>query len=202
MTNGDKIQLASLIIGTLTLILGIIAYFTFLKNRFKEKQLDAVCDLVREIHNGYNLVLVNKEGKPTTYWMTLFDIAVSKDFDGPFNFYTFSQGENQKLEDVLNWRFFSYYNNPLIPKGIAEQLSKFNIRFWKSVRYSEIKNSSIIMGRKGSIDDEWYCMYYEDKKTARDFKSCCYLLKDAIDEWLSDARIKDLNLSHSHHKKD
>jgi len=198
----EHIQLTSVFIAFATFCLGFVAYRKFLNKKLKEKQLDAVCDLVKEIHASYNLVFLNSEGNGRNYYFTIFDIAVSPEFDHGGKFFTFGQGEDQNFDDVVNWKFFGYYSNPLIPKSIADALKKFNVKHWNSIEYSKIQNTKCnIMGKVGVIEGDRSCMYYDDKLTVREFKSHCYMLRSSIEDWLYKYGIKDLNLSSSHHKK-
>jgi hypothetical protein len=167
----------------------------------KERQLDAVCELVKSIHNSYNVIYFNDpQGSNQAWNFTLFDVAGSDKIDEYNEFYTFGQGDDQKFDEVINWGFFSYYNNPLIPKEIAEQIQKFNVWEFNAVDFSTIQSKKcIILGNKHAIEPTTRCMYYNDKRTAKEFKDLCIELRVLILEWLKDYGIEDLNISMSHH---
>lgn len=178
-------------------------------------QMQAFWELVKSIHNCYNIFhfYTKDKGAETSHWQTLIDIAESKDFNQNILFYTFCEEdesrfpqraeniiEYQKLNEIINWDFYKFYNNPMIPKPIAKVLQKFNIANWTAKEYNEIKKTDcVIMGRKFLVDDKTRCLYYNDKLTLKEFQNNCKELKTVIEEWAKNNGIEDLNISISHH---
>jgi len=223
-TVGNWLAFYSLLIGTGTLILGIIAYNKFLLKQLREKQLSVVCDFIQQINDEWNLFKFhNVKSELRSNWGNVFDIAELPEITENANFYIFSEesehrfypnrgvvnnGENdiqdQRFDEIIFFEFFRFHNNPLLPKSIANVLKKFSISYPSGTRkYDEIRKEEryVIMGKKKKQDNQTDCHFYNDKLTWKEYVTLCVQLKEAIITWGEKYGLDDLNVTYSHNFK-
>jgi hypothetical protein len=196
-------KIGTLFFGTITVILAILGYRKFLQNKLRDKQLDVICDLIKQIQQiDFHYIFFNTPNNSQSGVATLFDIAEMKEFDDYERWYYFAASIEDINEQTLNWDFFyKFYSHPLIPKSIATILKKFTLRNRHAISYRDIKNSKcIILGRKGVIGDDTRCLYIKDDDmgTCKSFKKAAKELKDDIIKWANRYKINDLNITTSH----
>ena len=203
----DTIQkVGSLLFGLITLIILIAGYFKFLQNKLRDKQLDTVYELIKQIQQeDWQYIRFNNFDTfakfPTA---TLFDIAEMKEFDDCDNLFFWGIDIEPSGKKLLAWDFFfKYYSHPLLPISIAKQLNIFNLwRFeQKQISYEEaMKQKHIAIGRKEQIQPYSYYFYFSDGElaTCKKFKQATKELKDAITNWAKKYGLDDLNITTSH----
>jgi hypothetical protein len=204
----------TLILGILTLIILIAGYYKFLQNKLRDKQLDIVCELVKQIQQeDWQYIKFNqlKNTIPPSKRFpiaTIFDIAEMEEFDKYENLYFWGMDFETSNKELQSWSFFfKFYSNPFLPKSIAKELKKFNTwQVTQTIDYDEVKKKDyILVGRKKQISPGAYCFYYTEGEmtTCKDFKKACINLKFAIINWAQQYGLDDLNITTSHiHRKD
>lgn len=199
-------KLGSLIIGIITLRILIAGYYKFLQNQLRNKQLEVVTELVRQIQqiDWHYLHFNNFDNLPLKYRIvTLFDIAEMEEFDECDNLFFWGLDIEQSEEDLLSWNFFNkFYSHPFLPISIAKPLKQFS--FWeeqKHITYEEAKSKKYIsVGRKKIIPNDAYFFYLEkgNMKSGKEFKKLAMELRNAIIKWAEKYGLDDLNITTSH----
>lgn len=198
------ISLMGLVVSIVTLVLGYYAYKRFLTQELAHKQLDTVCELVKEVQSTVNVFSFNRKGTlGNVKAASLFDVPEMSEFiEGEFDRMYFLFKEQHDSPDTITWDFYpKFYSNPLLPKSVAEKLSPFNLFHWSTKAYGKIKNDSnfILIGGAG-IGDETRCVYIKDSsiQTCIGFKTAILELREAIEKWLKNYGVHDLNITKSH----
>ena len=197
------ISVLGVVISIATLLLGLFAYKKFLTQQLAHKQLDAICELVKEIQNTVNVFSFNKNGSLGGFKAaSLFDVPEMSEFGGEFDRVYFLFKEKSDSPDTITWDFYpKFYSNPLLPKSIAQKLSPFNLFHWSTKAYGEIKNGDnfIIIGGAG-IGVETRCVYIKGSsiETCKGFKTAVIELRESIEGWLKNYGVDDLNITTSH----
>lgn len=203
----DTIQkIGSLLFGLISLIILIIGYFKFLRNQLRNKQLDTVYELIKQIQQNdwHYLHFNNFDNLPSKHRIvTLFDVAEMKEFDECDNLFFWGVDIEPFGEKLLSWDFFfKFYSHPFLPISIAKQLKKFNL--WQEQRhisYEETKGKKYIaIGRKKIIPNDAYYFYFTEGEmiSGKGFKQASMELKESIIKWARKYKLNDLNITTSH----
>ena len=129
-----SIKIITVILGIISIFLAITGYRKFLKNQLVSKQLDVVCELIKQIQQSdwhyFKFHNTKDENKSRPFLGTLFDIAEMEDFNTDAKLCFWCIDSLTPTEDKLHsWDFFmKFYSHPFLPKSIAEELKKFNLR--------------------------------------------------------------------------
>lgn len=204
-------KIGSLLFGLITVIILVVGYFKFLQNKLRDKQLDVVTELVKQIQqeDWHYLHFNNFSNIPQQHRIaTLFDIAEMKEFDECGNLFFWGIDIEPFGEKLLSWDFFyKFYSHPFLPISIAEPLKKFN--FWreqKTIPYVGASDKKYIaIGRKKIRPENAYFFYLAEgeMKSCREFRQAAKELKDAIIKWADKYGLNDLNITTSHiHRTD
>ena len=201
------LKIIPILISATTLIILILGYRKFLQNQLRNKQLDTVYELVKQIqqkdfHYLWLTNLANNNSIPITI-ATILDIAEMREFDEYEKLYFWGIDTEQPGIELHSWSFFfNFYSHPFLPRSIAIQLQKFNI--WRNqeiISYEEVKKTKcIIIGRKQVIPNTATCFYITegDLKSSKEFKQAAIDLRDSIIEWAKKYNLDDLNITPSH----
>jgi len=203
MTFDEFCKLGSLILSIVTVTIAVIGYQKFLQNKLRDKQLDVVCELIKQIQQeNFHHIFFNENNKLRQGLVTLFDVTDMKEFDEFEKWYFFPTDDNT-YENGLDWDFFyKFYSHPLLPKSIANALKKFTLKDTSVIPYKEIKDTKcIIIGLTNSIPEDKSCMYVRgDFGNSKAFKIAAIDLKNEIIKWAEEYKIDDLNITDSHMK--
>lgn len=191
-------------IGTLAII--ILGYNKFLKNQLRQKQLDTIYELIRQIQQtDWNYLQFNKfENVPVNrHIVTLFDIAEMEEFKECEKLLFWGKDNEPSGVELLEWNFFyKFYSHPFLPLSIAVHLKKFNLwRQQNQVSYKQVENERYIaIGRKQIIPQEAYFIYFSEgeMKNCSGFRQIIIDLRDSIIKWTSKYGLNDLNITTSH----
>lgn len=205
----DKI--GSLFIGIITLIILIAGYYKFLQNKLRDRQLDTVYELIKQIQqNDWHYIHFNHfDNLPLNHRIcTLFDIAEMKEFDECEKLFFWGIDIEPPGEKLHSWDFFFKFNShPFLPISIARPLKKFNL--WNhqtQIPYKDTQNIKYIaIGRKKIIPENAYYFYFPEGEMmdCKVFKQAATELKDAIVRWATKYGLDDLNITTSHiHRAD
>ncbi len=226
-TIANGLALIGIILSLGGFILAIIAYNKFLIKPFREKQLQVVCDLIKQINDEWNhFTFKNVEHTPLRAgWGNIFDLAEFPEINENIDFYTFAEedegrfyqdrgivgsgmydSEDQRFDDIIAAESFRFHNNPLLPITIAQVLKKFSLTDTiiagnKTLREIRKEDKYVIMGKKKRQDDNTICYYYNDKRRWKDYINICKALKKAILQWGEKYGLDDLNITISHNFK-
>lgn len=206
LTLDEAEKIGSLIFGLITVIILIAGYYKFLQNKLRDKQLDIVTELIRQIQqvDWHYLHFNNFDKLPANHRIaTLFDIAEMKEFDECENLFFWGIDIELPSEKLLAWDFFNkFYSHPFLPLSIAAPLKKFN--FWrqqKNISFDDAKDKKYIaIGRKTVRPKDSYFFYLAEgeMRSAKEFKKTAKELKDAIIGWADKYGLDDLNITTSH----
>ena len=84
------IEIFKLLFAAITVLLAYLGYRKYLQNKLRDKQLDSVCDLVKQIQQeDFHHIWFNDPGNLKSKLATLFDIAEMKEFDDYEKWYYF-----------------------------------------------------------------------------------------------------------------
>jgi len=211
LSLGDVQKIGSLIFGLITVIILIAGYFKFLQNKLRDKQLDIVTELIKQIQqvDWHYLHFNNFDNLPLQHRIaTLFDIAEMNEFDDCDNLYFWGIDIEPIDEKLPAWDFFDkFYSHPFLPTSIANPLKKFT--FWrqqKNISFEESKDKKhIAIGRKKVRPENAYFFYLAEgeMKSSKEFKQAANELKDAIIKWADRYGLDNLNITTSHiHRTD
>lgn len=204
-------KIGSLFFGLITVIILIAGYFKFLQNKLRDKQLDTVYELIKQIQQkDWHYIHFNQfDNLPSKHRIgTLFDLAEMKEFDECDKLFFWGVDIEPPGEKLLFWDFFfKFYSHPLLPISIARPLKKFNL--WKQqnqITYKDAQNMKYIaIGRKEVIPENAYYFYFTEGEmmNCKGFKQATAELKGAIAQWATKYGLDDLNITTSHiHRTD
>jgi hypothetical protein len=197
-----------LFVAVLTYILNVKNSKRTLSNKFKEKQFEAVSDLV-EILNSSILEITfttfSKNGSTGgVYQANIFEIENLQIFEKDREFFEhpigFAKNSNQLFD------FKPFLNNSYLPSSISKELEKFYCRRSYKIALDQLLEKKIII-----INSKYYEENIWDKEILKGFTfweadvfaflnfnnfiECSRLLKKSILDWLSQNNIAGININ-------
>lgn len=194
------------IISVVILYLG---YTNLLRRNIVGKQIDLVCEIIKEIQDETFVLNYHKNGAYSSKELTLFEVAVMYEI----------QEDNQPIihykSDLELFKFTKYSNNPLTPPRIANAISNFKSysqQTFISVNLEPNDYSFVEVLSKGKNGD--FFEYAKEQRKRNEplkkfsasvsnakalysyiyFKKCAYKLKKEIIKWMRKQGISDLNI--------
>ncbi len=206
--TSNTISAMALVVSSLTLSLGYLAYKKFLLKQAQQKQLDIVLDLIKHIHADRNECTIYNIARLPQKPISLFGIVNDPSFNTSSKVYFIKAVEPsfkatyEYSHEKIRWSFYDdFYLNPLLPNDIAQRLKVFKIdETYPQDPVSMLeKMGGILIGNiNPSRKVEWvYTMVNTPLANANTFKEAANELKEAIIKWLESYGIKrsDINLN-------
>lgn len=206
------IEALGLLVNILTLLFAYRIYRNFdIKKSHINKQLETVLSLVQSIND--TLILTNYRSKipqkildtlpeqinyrsvVTSWYFSLFMIA---DFKNEHDKKTNNKDIYLSANIKTILPFLSYINNPLLPKSIAEKLSKFYSPFIKYGTFDKASEEFVeLMPLKHTESEAKFQLpdLLDTYHNWANFISCSRNLKKEIENWLNKYGSEDINFN-------
>lgn len=208
--TGSWIPTLMLIVSVSILVLGIVSYNSFIRNRLSQNQLDVVKEILVLIQkNPFRITFTtfNKTGSTGSVMrVTLFELKNILDRNRMFEKFEdhpvlFAGTCNQFID------FHEFISNPLTPRSIADQLLSFH-----SSDYDNYLPEDLAMGDFTIINSEVFIPHFlvtkqEEGRAGLHFqgdafaaiswlnlRECSIALEKEIIDWLKSKGINDLNI--------
>ena len=203
------IPIFSIVLQLISLVILYLGYKNLLKRNITGKQVDLVCEIIKEIQDEKIVFNYHNNGGYSSHEYTLFDIS---------EFYKIQERKQPIIHydsDTELFNFIKYSSNPLTPPCIANAISNFKSYPKLTLAFIELQSNdySFVEVLSKSNNGEFFEYAKEQREkneplnsfrasvsNAKAFYSyiyflkCTWNLKNEIVRWMKKQGISDLNI--------
>jgi len=192
------LSLISVVISFFTLIIIYLAYKKIFFQQYRQKQIDAVLELVTNIQNNKcKLTFVFNGENFTENYFTLLELSMFKKYQQFDSLFILPNSSFTK--NIQN-----SFCNPYLPNSISNVLKKFTSKYSKMNSWSELTSNKkiIILGSESNNDiieiHKNQFLMFVDTSLNNSFEMFIRKLNELVQlnkEWLKKNGIKDINFN-------